>query len=97
MMQILEHLFSNLTSGVVTKPCNFSLIFLKIEFGAAIECLVQAYIATLIASKTLLFNGPINNRISHAHGIDNKLNETVHNLSPYLHKKSLKPNFLAQK
>ena len=45
MTQILEHLFSNLTSGEVLKQCHFSLEIL-VEFAAAKEYLVKAYIAT---------------------------------------------------
>ena len=75
MTQILEHLLSNLTSGEVSKRCHFSLEIFKLSsVAAAIECLVEAYIATYIVSKTL--RGPINNRTSH--GRDNKLNEIKH-------------------
>ena len=53
--QILEHLFSKLISRSF-KPVSFQSRNFQVEWAAAKECLVKAYITTYIVSKTLLFS-----------------------------------------
>ena len=55
MTPILEHLFSTLTSWSF-KPVPFQSRNCSVQWTAAKECLVKAYITTELFSKTLLFS-----------------------------------------
>ena len=72
--QILEQLFSNLTSDQVSKWYHFSLEIFNLSSLQLQNAWLRLTQQLIQSADTTFFRGPINHRISH--GIDNKLNET---------------------